>query len=202
MPGIHGWRMEAWVVASERRRLDGERTAPQTPNTAGKCFRARGARKSACQRAPATQTNPQFRGYSLVVKFQSSKLAMRVRFPLPALFLYQTRFAGDSGSANWRVRTVSENNSTIFRRCSPASVCAGFRAEVRASGQAKREANPHESGKNGFKCRFAGGSRRTFDCRGAAPLRQTDQSRNRRHSREAVRRLLQCVVCFSPSAYC
>jgi hypothetical protein len=29
------------------------------------------------------------RGHSLMVKFQPSKLAMRVRFPLPAIFTYE-----------------------------------------------------------------------------------------------------------------
>ena len=81
-------------------------------------------RKNTCQRKATTQTNTKFRGYSLVVKFQSSKLAMRVRFPLPALCLYQTGFADDSGLGKGAIANKIANTSSDFRACPLVSTVA------------------------------------------------------------------------------
>ena len=68
-----------------------------------------------CQPCRLGENSPSFRGYSLVVKLQPSKLARRVRFPLPAPFLHSCGFRGD-----WRFKNGESNQGCNHFRRFPA----------------------------------------------------------------------------------
>src|SRR5439155_20975899 len=67
------------------------------------------------------------RGHSLMVKFQPSKLAMRVRFPLPAHLPMKSRGKIECQSYQWCYKVITRPLiSAVIRQCLSIGVCSAL----------------------------------------------------------------------------